>query len=213
MVHPSKPLDDVFGRHYHDLVDWCRRRVHRHLGDPEDFVHLAYIRCSRHWSAERNSNVNEAAYLYRALRWVIIDASRSWQRQRNRRWLPLRREGGIPWIALHKLVAQEAVTSLKGKQLQVCTALLAGKGHAQIRRELNLTSGALAVYLCRARARLCEFLEVSARHPGARMRGGHRRGRKPEPNRDRIKPIAGCPYSVDGVPSPSSPPVTPFSAA
>lgn len=213
MGHPSKHLDDVFRRHYHDLVDWCRRRVHQHLGDPEDFVHMAYLRCSRHWSAERNSNVNEAAYLYRALRWVIIDASRSWQRQRTRKWLPLRRESGLPWIALHKLVAQEAVMSLKGRQLQVCLALLAGKGHAQIRRELNLTSGALSVYLCRAKASLCKFLEVSARHPGARMRAGHRPGPKPELSKNRTRPIVGCPYPADGMPSPSSPAVTPFSAA
>jgi len=156
-------LDEVFCRHYDKMVAWCRSRVAADMEDPEDLVHSAYLRCSRCWSAELSSKGREAAYLYRALRWVLLDSLRARCRQKNRNCQGPRRRDKMPWIVLHQLVAQEALMSLGGRQLQVCSALLEGKSEKQIRGELQLTRGALAVYICRARARLSQVLGVTAR--------------------------------------------------
>lgn len=167
MSRPTAPLNEVFCRHYQALVAYCRARVRRDLGDPEDFVHLAYLRCSRRWNAARKSDCNEAAYLYQALRWVIIDALRRRARERARPWLSAGPDDGPHWTVLHKLVVREAVTLLKGRQLQVCLALLAGRSDAQICSEMNLSAAALAVHTCRARASLRRLLGISRHASGA----------------------------------------------
>ncbi len=163
MSRQIDPLNEIFDRYYQDLIRWCRSRVRQELGDPEDIVHSAYLRCRRRWSAAYKSNGNEAAYLYQALRWVILDAVRKHIRERSRMRLIPRRGNEPLWEILHKLVAQEAVASLRGRQSQVCLAFLAGKSNAQICRELHLSAGAVAVHACRARATLCRFLDVSDR--------------------------------------------------
>ena len=61
-------LDEFFARHYDEMVAWCRRRVSVRLGEPEEFVHEAYLRCARRWNATRRSVLRPAAYLRRATR-------------------------------------------------------------------------------------------------------------------------------------------------
>ncbi len=160
MQRPSETLNTVFRRHYQELVCWCRKRVPPHLGEPEDFVHSAYLRCSGHWSADRNSESGERAYLYRALRWVVIDAIRVWRREKVGDQRATVQGTGRRWGVLHELAVREAVMGLSGKELQVCSARLAGKNDAQTRHELNLTPGALAVHICRLKANLCRLLGV-----------------------------------------------------
>jgi len=168
MPQPTRLLNEVFNRHYQDLVAWCRGHVQHELGDPEEFVHTAYLRCRQCWSPQRKSARNEAAYLYRALRWVVVDALRRHGRQKCRTWVLPAPNTGTRWMVLHTLIAREAVSSLKGRQLQVCLALLAGKSDDQIRNELDLSRRALAVYICRARANLCRTLGVAGRRRGWR---------------------------------------------
>lgn len=149
----NNAFDDLFSRHYPRLIAWCRRHVGRHLGEPEDFVHQAYLRCRRHWSAELRSPRHELAYLYRALRWTVSDAHRRALHQRN---LTRVRDKTMshPSTAIGELIAREAVQALPSRQRDVCLGLLAGKTLALVRAELGLSAGALAVHLSRARAKL-----------------------------------------------------------
>ena len=163
MSSPTDCLNDVFSRHYEDLVRWCKGRVRPDLGDPEDFVHMAYLRCRKHWSRERQSREHEASYLYRALRCVIIDVLRSDLRAKSRTCGLHRSGNSLRCLPLRELVTQEALGILTGKQRQVCSALLAGTSTMQICKRLGLTPGALAVHLCRAKARLSDFLEIPNR--------------------------------------------------
>lgn len=165
-------LNDVFERHYPELVSWARSRVRNHLGDPEDFVHLAYLRCSRRWSADARSKHHEAAYLFRALRWVVLDALRREVRERSRQWPVARRDNGFPGCSIRELVAREAVMSLQGRQLEVCLALLSGQSVDDIRRDLDLSAGAVAVHLSRAKAALVRFLELDDRRSPTARRSG-----------------------------------------
>jgi RNA polymerase sigma factor (sigma-70 family) len=192
---PAPKLDDLFHRHYDALVAWCRRRVRPHVGEPEDFVHLAYLRCRRSWNEEHRSLHNEAAYLYRALRWVVLDALRRHARRACRE-APLVDPSAAPdntgtWPP--RLVA-EALDALPPRQQQVCRAILAGKRLEVVRGELRLSPAALAVNLCRARATLCERLGV-ARSAG-RIRGrSHGRfawGRTPARARGATRAVAAA---------------------
>ena len=161
MPQRLKAFNELFAKHYRHLTAWCRMHVQAQLGDPEDFVHLAYLRCIRRWSEESRSNGHEAAYLYRALRWVILDVVRRHLREKRRAGDTLTRGNDTPHVVLHQLIAEEAFLSLSGRQLQVCLALLKGKSSGEIRRELNMTPGAIAVNLHRARRNLCEYMEIS----------------------------------------------------
>lgn len=168
MVKRIETFNEVFTRHYRQLVKWCGRRVVPGRFDPEDLVHSAYLRCARLWSAERRSEHCEAGYLYRALRWTIVDAIRRDLRRRAYGDTPQQERecGSAPW---GRVVAEEALLSLRGRQQQVCLAVLDGKTDRQICRELHLSSGALAVYLHRARNSLHDLLDVPRRGRNRRV--------------------------------------------
>lgn len=157
-------LDEVFQRHYDELLVWSRRHIPRNLGEPEDFVHATYLRCRKHWAKGRGVAEREAAYFYRALRWVATDAWRRDRRAKSCMGMAVSPRGedrtGEP---LGRLVFEEALGSLKGRQRQVCHHRLAGKSDTEICRELRLSRGALAVYVHRAKAAICDFLEIG--HP------------------------------------------------
>lgn len=159
MTKHSNLLDEIFDRYYRQLIAWCRSRVRHIPGDPEDFVHSAYLRCRRTWSDERRSQIDDRAYLFRALRWVILDAVRRNVRERARTWQGGSRTVPVAGHALNRLLAEEAILLLKGRQLQVCLALLTGMSRAEIGKRFNLSPGALAVYICRARTTLSRLLE------------------------------------------------------
>lgn len=160
MQSPASSLAEVFDRHYAAMLAWCKGRAGQHLGDPEDFVHLTYILCARYWKPERASGRCETAYLYRTLRCVVVDAAKHHaRRQRTTRELPRRRDGDRHDV-LHQAAATEAVGLLAGRQSQVCHALAKGKSKPEICRELAISRSALAVHMSRAKARLCELLEI-----------------------------------------------------
>jgi RNA polymerase sigma factor (sigma-70 family) len=151
-------LNEVFDRHYVSLVAWCRKRVRRELGEPEELVHLAYVRCSRRWQAGSRSRHCEVAYLFRALRWVLCDLLRDRARRSALRLMNNQRELRRECSPLRWLVVKEAVLQLAGRERQICAALLAGKTLSEIEREMGLTRAALAVGLSRAKARLTRSL-------------------------------------------------------
>ena len=160
MRSDNRLLNDLFEQNYGILVAWCRSRNLGHLGDPEEFVHLAYLRCSRRWSAEHRSSHCELSYVYRALRWVMLDALRRRGRQRTSAW-PLRYETASGRATpLHTATVREAVERLKGRPRQVCHSLMAGKDEERIGQELQISRNAVAVHVHRAKARICRDLEM-----------------------------------------------------
>jgi RNA polymerase sigma factor (sigma-70 family) len=152
-------VDPIFERNYPFLLAWCRRHARRDLGDPEDFVHQAYLLCRRRWRRSRQSAGHEAAYFYRAVRWVVADASRRAQRRQRLgervRPQPVQSVADVP---VRELIAQEALARLTGKQRDVCLGLLGGQREPQLRSALRLTPATLAVHLCRARRKLRQHL-------------------------------------------------------
>jgi RNA polymerase sigma factor (sigma-70 family) len=174
LVRQIESFNEVFARHYRRLVKWCGRRVPRDLADPEDIVHSAYLRCASQWSAARKSDHCEAGYLYRAVRWTILDTIRVHTRRKLARMgiTPPSTPDTPPWA---RLALGEALGALQGRQRQVCLAMLDGKSRAQICEELDLTSGALAVYIHRARNSLHDLLGLdqpvtATARPAARQR-------------------------------------------
>ncbi len=162
MARQSESFNEVFTRHYRQLVKWCGHRVPRDLADPEDIVHSAYLRCACQWCATRQSHRGEASYLYRAVRWTILDILRVHIRRKLARasLTPSRTTDTPPWT---RMALGEALGALRGRQRQVCLALLDGKSRAQICEELDLTSDALAVYVHRARNSLQDLLDLDQR--------------------------------------------------
>jgi RNA polymerase sigma factor (sigma-70 family) len=153
-------LNDQFTRHYRELLAWCQTHVQRRFGEPEDLVHAAYLRCSQRWSSDRQSKEHAVAFFYRALVWVVMDAFRREARQKanDPRRPPV---SHVVWDEpLGHAIAHEALATLKGRQRQVCTALMAGQTNDQICGTLCLTPATLAVHICRARATLCGLLGV-----------------------------------------------------
>lgn len=148
-------LNSVFMSHYRNLVEYCRRRATGGWADPEEIVHLAYLKCCRSWSAGHRSQVNEAAFFYRAIRWTIADVSRAGARRARHESASSRCQ-----TQTHdpELAAREAVSLLPGRQRLVCEAVLAGKSRQQICAEFEMTPVALAVHLHRAKTRLMRLL-------------------------------------------------------
>jgi DNA-directed RNA polymerase specialized sigma24 family protein len=155
-------MDPIFERLYPALLAWCRRHVRREFGEPEDFVHQAYLRCRQRWSPARKSVAYEAAYFYRALRWVVADVIR----RELRRCGPALADSlacpCIPDSPLRELIAREALDRLPRRQRAVCLGLLQGKREDQLCAELRVSAPVLAVYLWRARRRLRQTLGLKA---------------------------------------------------
>lgn len=147
------PLTVVFNRHYSELLVWCQRRVRDGAFDPAEIVHEAFLRCRRHWSAERASQRCSVAYLYRATRWALLDALR-----RRRRAVRPGEARALEELAAESpascMETQEALDSLSPRQRQICDRILAGRPLCSIQQELQLTDGALAVHLSRAKTQL-----------------------------------------------------------
>jgi RNA polymerase sigma factor (sigma-70 family) len=159
-ARPATRFDEMFSRHYDALIAWCRKHTWRALGEPEDFVHAAYLRCRAHWSEAQHPAGRERAYLYRALRWVLIDALRKRRHQPRggeAAELTAAEFGSSP---LRQLVVKEAVARLSGHPGQVFRRLLAGQDEATIRQEMQLSLGALAVCRSRAKRALSNYLEM-----------------------------------------------------
>lgn len=163
LMSPSlASLNDLFCRYYPALIRCCRKHLRGTLEDAEDVVHSAYLRCRRHWSADRCSAAHAATYFYRALRWEMADSARRQHRRRTRQSAPAGRQPDPPGILLRHLVVREALATLRGRQLAICLAYMAGKNREAICRELRLTPGALAVATCRAKAHLRAVLDLSS---------------------------------------------------
>lgn len=151
MSDSTEQLNQLFRLHYRMLVGWCRKRLRPGIGDPEDLVHDAYIRCLSSWSAVRRSTHNDASYFIKSVQFVVLDAMRG-QRRRV-----LRETAACRSFALHwpdpgaDLTIGELVARLPPRQQAVCRAVLAGKSNDAIAMELDLTRSAIAVHLCRTR--------------------------------------------------------------
>jgi len=161
-MEDSHTLNSVFCRHYAVLVAWCGKQVRPEVGDPEEFVHLAYLRCRKTWRADRTSvNGRTAAYLFQALRWVVLDELRRFARRRARSSsvspAPVCEN---QWTQARRLIVDEVLGLLPGGQRQVCLAMLTGKSQAQIASECGISPGAVAVRLSRAKMSLLEGLEL-----------------------------------------------------
>lgn len=149
-------LDALFRQLYRDLIAWCVRHSSKQWGDPEDFVHQAYCRCRKHWSVGCSTPGHEAAYVYRALRWVLLDAAR--QHQRRRRQLT-----AFSIYAVHRgagpaagaaLAAEDALQRLTPRERAICRGYLLGHSQGRVCCELGLSRGALGAHLSRARHKL-----------------------------------------------------------
>lgn len=166
-------LDALFQQLYRDLIAWCVRHSSKQWGDPEDFVHQAYCKCRKHWSAGCSTPGREAAYVYRALRWVLLDAAR--QHQRRRRFMAVsadaadrRAERSASVVSAHAVSAQavsaeEAFRSLTPRERAICRGYLLGHSQRRVCFELGLSLGALGAHLSRARHKLLREFGVGRR--------------------------------------------------
>jgi hypothetical protein len=174
-------LDRTFTRLYDHLVAWCRLYVHPSDLEPDDLVHLAYLRCLRRWNAARASRDDGASYLRQAIRWAAADASRH-RTLRARKLAELRPRW---YCAIHadtstRLELAEAIARLPWRQREICQQLISGATSAAIRKQLGLSRGAFAVSLCRAHANL--RMELGLSRPSAA------RVRSPQKHRVRVEP-------------------------
>lgn len=164
-------MDTFFEGNYADLLSWCRRHVRPQLGDPEDFVHLAYLRCRQHWSSAQRSVHHGPAYFYRALRWVVADVIRGQQRQPRTtvrmETVPLHAIADIP---IRELMARETMDVLTEKERAICLGFLQGRPEKQIRSDLKLSARTLAVHVCRAQSKMRRYLESGAAGAGSAAR-------------------------------------------
>jgi RNA polymerase sigma factor (sigma-70 family) len=150
--------DSLFLRHYDQMVDLCRRRLVGVSEDPEDLVHAAYIKCRRYWEWDKRSCHDQVAYLYRAIHWLIVDASRHHRRRQLLALAQVCRPQATNPTQLDDLIVTEALLQLKGRTRQICWAILKGKTRSQICDEFRMSYGAVAVTLCRAKKHLTLFL-------------------------------------------------------
>jgi DNA-directed RNA polymerase specialized sigma24 family protein len=147
-------LDHLFLLHYAGLVEFGRRKA-RGLGDAEDFVHEAYLRSRRRWSDVRRSSICPESYFYRSLKWVIADA-----RRRSRKAItPVECMAAAPTPEQLAIVRDSFESGLAPAERSLFTSLMAGRSAKGICRELRISSGALAVRICRARRKLVRLLD------------------------------------------------------
>lgn len=147
-------MDTAFARCYPMLVAWCRRHVPVYLGEPEDHVHQAYLRCRRSWRPETRLPRQEMAYFLRAVRWVVADSLRRRRRHPEtvvtEEALPPR--GGTD--PLREMLALEALTTLSPRERAVCAigsqALVS-----------TMSAGAHATHASRAKAKLRRHFDLS----------------------------------------------------
>ncbi|MCA9124137.1 MAG: sigma-70 family RNA polymerase sigma factor [Planctomycetaceae bacterium] len=150
-------FDAAFEHSYAHLVAYSRSHAGQ-LGDAEDFVHLAYLKCRKAWRRDRVSQQVGIAFFCRAIRWIIFDVARTRMRRdvRERLYRP-RSNSERRSSQLDRLAAADAIQALKGRSRDVCIAILAGKDYVTIRRELGISEGALAVSISRARSELNDY--------------------------------------------------------
>lgn len=147
----TSSFDHVFFAQYDNLVARAGRMLPHGLGDAEDYVHLAYLRCRASWSSEQCSSRNQGAYFLRSIRWLVLDALR-----RRRREAALMEQAAAirPQTAatdFSPAVALEAFKAMSRRQRELGEALLAGKTAAEIEQQLGISKAAYAVGLSRLR--------------------------------------------------------------
>ena len=155
MKHSTPTLDMVFQQHYGDLLAWCRKRVDPRIAEPEDLVHLTYLRCLKSWRCDRGSGHYPAAYVLQSMRWVLLDELRRHTRRNRQSWGHVSNPAYRAKSDLGgELVCRETISRLPESQREVCEAIMEGKSDHQICRELGLQRPALAVRLSRAKKEL-----------------------------------------------------------
>lgn len=164
---PAPELDRLFLRNYDRLLAFSRKNCRR-LGDAEEFVHEAYLRSRRRWSAVRTSEARPEAYLFRALRWALADALR-----RKRRETVLDPTELETRLRSRAEAAFAFDTEIATADRDLFRSMLAGRTKDELCRELHVSPGALAVRIHRAKKKLEAMLGVprwSAVIPDCRIR-------------------------------------------
>jgi DNA-directed RNA polymerase specialized sigma24 family protein len=161
MTQNSLGRDELFEEQYARLVSWCKARLRADVADPEEVVHLAYLR-SRKSSVRRSAtDVQNTGYLWRLLRWSLWDVLRVHQRRQRCVQLGLIETAGrptpCPW---REAAANEALLRLSKREQAVCLLLLSGISVDESCKRLKLRRGAASVTLCRARRKLVRILEI-----------------------------------------------------
>lgn len=156
-------LDQLFTQHYSRLLAWCRKRYAARAIEPEELVHLAYLRCRRTWRRSRCSQHGGIAYAYRALRWVALDLLRANARRRRN----VSSQVDLDCMAARsgfppESDVQESLACLSSRSRKICEHILAGDSFEGIRHEMGMTSGAFAVTLSRSKATLVVSAKRSA---------------------------------------------------
>lgn len=150
-------LDRLFLIHYERLVRVSRRKA-RGLGDAEEFVHEAYLRSRRRWSAARRSQVCPESYLFRSLNWVIADT-----RRRSRATSScVECATPAPTPDQIAVIRDSFENGLAPAERHLFNHLMAGRSIKGMCRELRITPGALAVRIHRARRKLMRLLEAES---------------------------------------------------
>jgi len=156
-------LDLTFQSHYGYLVRWCRRVAPMTSVDPEDIVHAAYLRVQGRFRTVKVSSQQPLAFLKQAIRWEAADRQRREWRHREREFYYSDCRRALSHLApAVVLEVNESLELLPARLRMICLALLEGKMHRQICVELQLSAGALAVALCRARQMLVRLLDLAA---------------------------------------------------
>lgn len=144
-------FDRVFTEQYDRLVARTHRLLPRGLGDAEEYVHLAYVRCRSTWSTHRNSSHDQAAYFLRSIRWLVVDALRRRRRESALLHGAAETRPRTTSADFARTDALDELQCLPRRQRQLGKALLAGKSAEQIERRFGLSKAARAVGVSRLR--------------------------------------------------------------
>lgn len=153
-------FDQEFVRCYYPLVEYTRRRLPPGLGDAEDFVQQAYLRCRNGWSPCRASSYSAMSYFQQSIHWSLIDAVRRRCRDDDRRRQYARTSPASSSPAATITLVAEALFSLSPRLRLLGQLLMAGKSTSEIALELNISKTAYTVSHCRLRRALSSWMRA-----------------------------------------------------
>lgn len=144
-------FDAVFSEQYAGLVSRTDRILPPGLGDAEEFVHQAYLRCRQSWSSDASSSYDRGAYFIRSIRWLVTDALRRRRRETEllRIAAPTRPQSAAKDFS--RAEVGDALEAMPRRQRELGNALLAGKTAEEIERQFGLSNAARAVGMSRLR--------------------------------------------------------------
>ena len=167
MNRSHSSFNAVFLEHYPRLVTFCGTHRTNGAWDPEDIVHLVYLKCRSHWRGDRCVH-QRSSYLYQAARWVLADLQRKERRRHASTQAMYNALKGAQFRRpQNHLLWSECLASLSGRPRQAVLALLEGKNLPVIQQELGVSRAALLVALHRARRSLLLVLRPPSCKPAS----------------------------------------------